>query len=65
MDDKEKLLWMFKEVHGEMTGACSAKLVYGEDCYDPIGVACIKGGAICWQSSKIDLVFNYLTKHLD
>lgn len=64
MNDEDKLLWMFKEVHGEITGACYIE-VECDDMGDPIAVHCMKDGNLCWTKTKLDLVFEYLTKHLD
>ncbi|EAZ97239.1 hypothetical protein MELB17_10118 [Marinobacter sp. ELB17] len=50
-------------MHGEMTGACSAVVIF-DDENTPIGVGCEKDGVICWVSSREDLVFNYVTRNL-
>jgi hypothetical protein len=64
MDTVEKLLWLFKEVHGEMSGNCYTVVVYDED-ENPIEVNVMKNGNRCWSASKADLVFDYITRHLD
>lgn len=46
MIDGYKLLKMFTEVHGELSGACSAQVTY-DDEQEPNGVACWKNGYIC------------------
>ncbi len=62
MTDEEKLLWMFKEVHGD-TGRCYPEVK--EDYKgDPHKVNLMKDGEVCWSVSKADLMFDYLTKHL-
>jgi len=64
MNDIEKMEWMFKEVHGEMTGACYAEITY-DDEGEPNGVVCMKHGDLCWSKNKTELMFDYLTRHLD
>jgi len=64
MNDEEKMKWMFEKVQGEMTGACYAEVTYNED-EEPDGVACMKHGNVCWSKNKTELVFDYLTRHLD
>ena len=67
MSDDEKLMWMFEEVHGDIDGDSSQ--VYTELAYDdedkPIGVNVMKHGNLCWHASKVDIMFDYLTKHLE
>jgi len=67
MTQEEKLLWMFKEVHGEMTGSCYAEVRYVEEDYilRAVGVACMKDIYVCWEESTTQLTFSYLTRHLD
>ena len=60
MDSDTKMLKMFTEIHGEMSGSCTAQVQYNED-YEAVGVACVKDGQICWEMSKTDLVFEYIT----
>ena len=61
MNEEEKLLHMFKLVHGEMTGSCSAEVMHDEETGYFNGVACVKDGQVCWYSTREDLVFEYLT----
>ena len=63
MTEEEKLLWMFEQVHGEMTGACYAEVNYSY-VDGPVSVSCMKDGQVCWTTNKADLVFDFLTKHL-
>lgn len=69
MNEEEKLLWMFEQVHGkeEFGKAFSPEIYYDSDDYleDPAGVHLMKHGNVCWSKSKLDLVFDYLTRHLD
>lgn len=65
MNDDQKLLWMFTEVHGEIKGSCYTEIVYDNDYGDtPIGINVMKDGNLCWYRSKLDIIFEYLTKHL-
>lgn len=64
MNDAEKLMWMFGQVHGEITGSCYTEIEEDEDGR-PIAVHVMKNGNRCWSATKTDLVFDYLTKHLD
>lgn len=64
MSDEEKLMWMFNQVHGEITGSCYTEVVYDED-ENPVAVNVMKNGNLCWSADKTDLMFNYLTKHLN
>ena len=63
MNDEDKLLWMFTEVHGDITGACYTE-VETDDDGTALGINVMKHGNLCWSASKTDLVFGYLTKHL-
>lgn len=66
MTDEEKMLWMFKKVHGEDTGSCQAEIFIDEDYpHDLLGVNLMKDECICWTKLKVDIVFDYLTMHLD
>lgn len=62
MNDHEKLLWMFEQVHGVMTGSCYA--LVNEEHGEPVSVSCMKDGMACWTATKLDLVFDFLTKDL-
>lgn len=63
MNDDEKLMWMFEQVHGKVTGKCYTKIVCDEGD-SPTGVDVMKDGNLCWSASKTDIMFDYLTKHL-
>jgi len=69
MTDEEKMLWMFNEVHGKITGACYVEVgpaFEDDDAFDPeLYVHLMKDGNICWSKSKAELVFDYITKPLD
>lgn len=64
MSDEEKLLWMFKQVHGEITGSCYLEIEEDDEC-NPVAVLVRKDGNLCWKATKVDLMFGYLTRHLD
>lgn len=65
MSDDEKLLWMFEQVHGfkGTSGQCYTELEY-DDYLNAIAVNVMKDNNLCWTATKLDLVFDYLTKHL-
>ena len=66
MTEEAKLMWMFEQVHGKITGRCYTEIRYEEDdLCKPIQVDVMKYGNLCWSATKVDLVFDYLTKHLD
>jgi len=51
MNDDEKLIWMFEQVHGTINGSCYTEIVYDED-EKPIAINVMKNGNLCWSSSK-------------
>jgi hypothetical protein len=63
MNDEEKLMWMFEQVYGRITGSCYTE-VEKDESDDPIAVHVMKYGNYCWSKTKLDIVFDYLTKHL-
>ena len=66
MTEEEKMLWMFKEVHGKDAGHCHAEIYENEEYpYESVGVNLIKHDNVCWSKTKIDILFDYLTRHLD
>lgn len=61
---ERKLLLMFDEVHG---------LPKGGSCYtefdetmegETIGINLMKDGNVCWTATKLDLLFDYLTRDM-
>ena len=64
MSDDKKLMWLFEQVHGRITGRCYTEVEL-DDNQDPVGVSVMKDGNLCWYKSKLDIVFDYLTKHLE
>jgi hypothetical protein len=65
MTDKEKMLWMFERVHGEITGACYVEVHEGEDDPEVLTLHLMKHGKSCWTKTKAELVFDFITLHLD
>lgn len=63
LTDEEKMLWMFEQAHGKLSGNCSAEII-NDHRGEAEEVACVKDGEICWSKNKLDLVFDYLTKYL-
>lgn len=66
MSEEEKLLWMFKQVHGEITGSCYLEVQQYDGCEEldePI-VKVMKDGNLCWEASRSKLTFDYITKDL-
>ena len=64
MTDKDKLLRMYKELHGEVTGSCYLEMMIDpDDEYTPIGVQVMKDGNLCSTYTKTDLLFDYITKN--
>lgn len=72
MTDDEKMIHMYNAVHGDLESrSCyiqvidnnshPEEVVYDEDSR----VALIKDGNVCWSISKTDLLFDYVTRHLD
>jgi hypothetical protein len=65
MSDDEKLMWMFEQVHGKISGACEAIVIYDDYNPDkPIQIDVVKYGKLCWSATKLDLIFEFLTKDL-
>lgn len=64
MDEAERLLWMFKQVHGIVSGKCDVEVEYDNDNCNPIGCIMIKNSEVVLRASKVDLLFDYITKDL-
>lgn len=60
MTTEDKVLAMFNAVHGEL-GNCTAALSY-DDNDEVLGVDVTKAGQLCWHESKVDILFNFITK---
>jgi hypothetical protein len=58
---EEELLWLFNQVHGEMTGSCHAEVIFNDNDSSIVQhVALVKDGDVCWTASKEDLLVSYL-----
>lgn len=64
MTTEEKLLKMYVEIHGEVTGSCSLEIWEDDSDYsnEELGVKVMKDGDLCFTVSKTDLLFDYVTK---
>lgn len=62
MTDAEKLLWMFQQVEKIQFTNSKVSVIVAEDASK---VSVIESGVVCWEKSKIDIIFDYLTKRLD
>lgn len=63
MNDDEKLLWLFTQVHGNMSSNITLDIPMRESGEEPT-VYVMKGSSICWTASRSELTFQYITKHL-
>jgi len=61
--EEGKMLWMFKEIHGEITGACYVE-VHEDENTQELTVHLMKHGNSCWFSNKTDLLFDFITKNI-
>lgn len=61
-----RLLWMFKEVHGEYPAHYEIRVVEddvnGDD--DAVCIEVWKDGGLSMVTTKIGLMFDYLTRHV-
>mgnify|MGYP000043759767 FL=1 len=62
MNDEDKLLKMFIAVHGEPTCSCYLEVQEDDEFITPIGISMMKDGHVCWTTSKVDILFDYLTR---
>lgn len=59
---KERLLWLFAQVHGEVSGSCYAEAVEDEDEDDQfIAVNVMKNGNLCWSTTREELMLDFMT----
>lgn len=63
MQTEDKLITMYEAVHGKVTGSCTLELTYNNEG-EPDGVAVYKNGCVCWELSKLDLLFDYMTRDM-
>ena len=64
MTTEEKMMHMFVAVHGEATCSCYWELQYAEESCEATSIACMKDGLVCWDVSKADILFDYVTRGL-
>lgn len=68
MTEEEKLKKMFIAVHGDIdndSSSCYLEIIESEDYDnygDTIGVSLCKDGHVCWSKTKVDILFDYITK---
>ena len=63
MSSEDKLLYIFKKVHGEFSSSFRIEVWQDEDTgwpYDYLGVSVIKNGEVSWQVSTQDLLIDYI-----
>ena len=63
MSSEDKLLYIFKKVHGEFSSSFRIEVWQDEDTgwpYECIGVSVIKDGNLSWQVSTQDLLLDYI-----
>lgn len=51
------VLRAFTAIHGELSGNCSAEIIYGDEG-DVAGVACVKDGNEAWRASLAEMAFD-------
>lgn len=61
MNDEERLMWLFEQVHGKITGSCYTE-VNTDDDVKAVSISVMKDGNLCWIATREELVFDYLTK---
>lgn len=60
MEEEEKIMSLFTAVHGNIAGTYYTEIAYNEE-YDVDAVRVMKNGSMCWQATKLDLLFDYIT----
>lgn len=61
--EEEKVLKVFSEIHGVVSGSCTARVSY-DDLMNITGVDVYKNGQIVWGATIQELAFDYATKDL-
>ena len=62
MSDEDKLMQLFTLIHGKIASCnCYTNIVYDRDNL-PCAVEVLKDGNLCWEATKEELVFQYITK---
>jgi hypothetical protein len=62
MTTEEKLILMFNEVEGPMSGSCSTEIEWEHG--EAVAVNVIKDGYVAWSRTKQDLLFDYMTRDI-
>ena len=73
MTTEEKMLYMFEQIEGKLTGSCSAvvgPININSNTNLPTKerdavVHCMKDGQSCWYMTREELLFNYITRDLN
>ena len=58
--EEEKIMALFTAVNGKLSKNFRTEIVYDEDCK----LECVKvwkGDNLCWQVTKVDLLFDFVT----
>ncbi len=57
--DRDELLWLFYQVHGDIDkGGIDLAVVEDDEIANRVQV--MKGSVLCWEVSKSELLLNYL-----
>lgn len=62
-DREAKLLYVFKMVHGELTGGCRVNVIWDYNIASFI-LDVTKAGRRCWYTTVEELTFDYATMNL-
>lgn len=62
--NEEKLLYMFHAIHGEFSSSFTIECVYDDFDNSVCGIDVKKDGSLCWHDSKIDILFDYVTRDM-
>ena len=61
--EEDKMMALFTAVHGELPKKYRMEMVYDENCK----LECVKvwkGENLCWEATKLDLLFDFITTKL-
>lgn len=58
MNDEEKMKWMFEQIHGIFPGGF-------ELVVEGTTISVLKHGDLSWSIEREELMFDYLTRHLN
>jgi len=62
MREEDKFIKMYEDVHGKITSKSCKLVARQNDMGEVDGVVCMKDGVEAWSVSKVDLLFDYITK---